>query len=206
MKGGKTLIAAALLVLLSTAIVQAQKPVAGNILIAAEKLNDPRFQESVVLLLDTGKNGAVGLMLNFPTQAKLTKVFPKIKGLEAFSDLIYIGGPVEPEKLFLLLRTHRKIDKTFELMDEVLVGASEESIESLLKKRSSSENLRGYLGYAGWTQDQLEAEIDGGYWYISEADADLIFSANPAKLWHNLVQRYTGLQARSIGPLSVVPQ
>jgi hypothetical protein len=77
----------------------------GKFLVASRKLQDPNFKETVVLLIDYGMDGAMGLVINRPSAVKLATVFPDIKELKQRKDTIYVGGPVEVNKMLLLIRS-----------------------------------------------------------------------------------------------------
>ena len=159
----------------------------GDILVASEKLGDPNFAQSVVLLVQYDEDkGTVGLVINRRTEIPLSRIFPKTK--HAPSDPVYMGGPVSVTAVQALLRLPQKSDQATPVVADVYVTGAKELIEKSVSSRVDPSKFRLYLGYAGWAPGQLEAEIDLGAWSVLHSNPDTVFDENPDSLWSRLTR------------------
>jgi putative transcriptional regulator len=165
------------------------RPAAGRFLIAEEQVLDPNFGRSVVLLIEYGPGGAMGLIVNKPARVTLAEALPQVEALEGRQDRIYLGGPVEPEGLLLLLRAEAKPEGFEPVFQDVYLGGGAARLEELLGSRVPAERIRGYAGYAGWGPGQLDNEIDRGDWSILAALPSQVFDPAPETLWKKLMDQ-----------------
>jgi putative transcriptional regulator len=157
----------------------------GKILVVNEKLGDPNFAQSVILIVQFDKEvGSVGLIINRQTQITVSRVFPKMK--QAAKDPVYMGGPLEITGVQALLRLPEKPNQAMHVAGDTYVTASEELIEKSVVSQTDPSKFRLYLGYAGWAPGQLEAEIQVGAWSLISGDAGIIFDRDPESLWSRL--------------------
>ena len=163
----------------------------GKFLVASRRLNDPNFHETVVLLIRYGSNGAVGLVINRPLKAKLSTVFPKFKELEHRKELLYLGGPVEPNKLMLLVRSTKPPEASMPVFSDIYVSSSWKELQRLIKKPEKDERFRIYAGYAGWAPKQLDFELNRGDWHVLNGDAETLFDKKSSEVWKELIQRFS---------------
>jgi putative transcriptional regulator len=174
-----------------------------SILVASPRLDDPNFNRTVVLVLDHGEEGALGVVLNRPTSLDVDEI------LEPWQDqaeltppaLVFRGGPVSPDAVIGLARsagtpapdaTWRPVVGTVGTVD--LAVAPDQQPVPLA-------GIRLFAGYAGWVGGQLEAEIEEGGWFVVDASADDVFSDEPDRLWHDVLQRQGG----ELGLLATYP-
>jgi putative transcriptional regulator len=158
---------------------------AGKILVANEKLGDPNFSHSVVLIVQFDKEvGSVGLIINRQTGIPVSRVVPKAK--QAPNDPVYLGGPLEITGVQALLRSSEKPNHAMHVMGDIYVTASGELIEKSVVSPTDPSKLSLYLGYAGWAPGQLEVEIQSGAWSLISGDAGIIFDPHPESLWSRL--------------------
>src|SRR5215469_9479104 len=143
----------------------------GKLLVSARGLSDPNFAESVVLLIRYDQDGALGLIINRRTQAAISKVLKDVDTAKRGSDPVYLGGPVELDAVFALLRSQKKPDEGTSILDEVYLVSSKAPLEKALATGPGASDLRVYLGYAGWDVGQLENEVKLGGWWIFKASA-----------------------------------
>ena len=158
----------------------------GKFLIADRKLKDPRFLETVILLIHHDADGTVGLIVNLPTTIKLSDLVPEIKEQPGKEHFTYIGGPVGMNQVLLLLRSRNKPEGCQWIFEDVYVSASRSVLEQLIKKPSGETTFRAYAGYAGWGAGQLEREVLQGAWQIAGADAEAIFKKPSSEIWKDL--------------------
>jgi putative transcriptional regulator len=161
----------------------------GKFLVANRSLIDPTFAEAVVLLVDYDDAGALGVVVNRPTEVPLTAALPEVKELRQRSDRIYLGGPVSRDRMVLLVRTHAQPPQSVEVFEHVFATGSLTTLRRSLGKKDA---VRAYAGYAGWGPGQLEAEVERGDWLIGPADSKAIFEDPAPDLWSRFVERFAG--------------
>jgi putative transcriptional regulator len=168
----------------------------GSMLVASEKLADPNFAESVILIVHYDDNdGTVGLIINRRTELPISRIFPKVK--HATQDPVYMGGPVAITAVQALLRWPEKTDQATQVIADVFVTGAKELIEKSITSRLDSSKFRIYLGYAGWAPGQLEAEIRLGAWSVVNPEAKIVFDVDPDSLWSRLM-RESHMQTASL--------
>ena len=161
----------------------------GKFLVASRQLKDPNFKETVVLLIDYGQDGAMGLVINRPSKIKLATIFPDIKELKERKDTIYVGGPVAVNQMLLLVGTPWVPEESQEVTQDVYVSSSWKVLERLMKSAAENERFRIFAGYAGWAPKQLDFEKSRGDWHVIKADAETVFDKKPAEIWQELILR-----------------
>jgi putative transcriptional regulator len=161
----------------------------GSFLVASRGLRDPNFAETVVLLVDYGRDGAMGLIVNWPTRMQLSQVLPEIEGLEGRDDRVFVGGPVAKWQMVLLVRSAAAPEDSRPVMDEVYFSSSRVLLESLAERQSDTVEFRTYVGHAGWAPGQLEAEVARGGWHILPGDAAVVFDPAPSEVWPDLIRQ-----------------
>lgn len=166
---------------------------AGRLLVASPALGDPNFVRTVVLLVEHGPEGALGLVLNRPTEVEVHSVLPEWADSATEPTVLFQGGPVGLDGVLALglLSTAapvrggppgwRPLDSTLGLVD-----LDEPSVQPLLG------GLRLFAGYAGWGVDQLEAELAEGAWYVVDALHADVLTARPERLWRSVLRRQGG--------------
>ncbi len=162
----------------------------GVLLVAPPMLADPNFWRAVVLLCEHTDEGSFGLILNRHVSLEMTDV---VEELASYSAPIHIGGPVQVNTLHFLHRLGDDLYGGVNLFDDVFWGGEFEQLQEIVADGSPGlEGLRFYLGYAGWTTEQLEEEVDAGGWIITRPDVDLVFTDDPANLWRKTLRRMGG--------------
>lgn len=161
----------------------------GSFLVAARQLRDPNFTQSVVFLIQYDKTGAMGVVINRPTEVKLSAVLTDVKALQKRSDKVFWGGPVENNQLLLLFRSDVQPKESMQVFQDVFVGSSPRIIEHMLNNKTGENRFRVFAGYAGWAPRQLDQEVNRGDWHILPAKADIIFNQKPAEIWPELIIR-----------------
>lgn len=163
-------------------------PARGVVLVAAEGMRDPRFAASVVLLIDVQPQGVAGLILNRPGRITLGQAFATHPELSGNKHPLFYGGPVSPDTVTGLLRDDRSPGAS----DRIVPGLQLVKITELppaLLRAAGPERLRIFSGYAGWLPRQLAGEIARGDWYLVPAEAALLFTTPPERLWEELRRR-----------------
>jgi putative transcriptional regulator len=163
----------------------------GSFLVASRKLGDPNFYQTVILILRYGRDGASGLVINRPLKVKLSTVMPEIEELAQRKENLFLGGPVEPGKVLLLLKSAATPEDSIPVFGDVYVSSSRKELKRLIKNANKGEKFRIYAGYAGWAPGQLESERDRGDWHVLKADAETVFDKKSSEIWQELIHRFT---------------
>ncbi len=167
----------------------------GKFLVATRKLIDPRFTQTVVLLIRYNKEGAMGLIINRPTKANLSEALPELPILKRFKETLFLGGPVDLSGMFVLLLTSEQPKAALRVFGHVYLSSSKEVLQERIPRLGGKEKLRVYAGYSGWGAGQLEGEIQQGHWNVWHADAEVIFNMPAKDVWPEMIRRSTVLQA-----------
>lgn len=175
----------------------------GKVLVASRSLRDPDFAGTVVLLVHYDENGVLGLILNRRTDVPLSRVLD-LKAAKDRSDRVYLGGPVELSAIFALFQSSAKVKKAENVCSGVYFISDKDLFEKTLSSRPDPGAFHVYLGYAGWTQDQLRNEVQLGAWFIFPADSNTIFNADPDSLWLQMIKK-TELHWAKTQPFEAVP-
>lgn len=176
----------------------------GKLLVASRGLGDPNFAETVILLVHYDEKGVVGLVLNRRTDVPLSRVLD-LKAAKDRSDPIYIGGPVGLSAVFALLQSTANVAKAESIFAGVYLISDKDLFEQTLSTRPDPGVFHVFLGYAGWTQDQLRTEVQLGGWFIFPADAATVFNSAPDSLWLQMIQK-TELQLAKMEPFAQTSQ
>jgi putative transcriptional regulator len=174
-------------------------PAKGVVLVAARKMADPRFRQTVVLLLKHDNGGTLGLVVNRPTRVSLEKALPKIKDLAGRKEPIFFGGPVALRVVIFLARRSSTPPESGHVFADVYYSASSIALAQILERDADNRRLRVFFGHAGWAAGQLEVELSRGDWHLARVDAATLFEARADGLWRRLINRLEplGLQTRS---------
>ncbi len=169
-------------------------PAKGKFLVASRNIVDPQFQETVVLIISYDAASVTGLIINQPTKVHLAKILPPVQGLKTRSDVLYYGGPVENQRIFMLIRSDEKQEESDNVFLNVYVSISRKVLERMIGTHKSQKQFRVYSGYAGWLPEQLNREVSHGDWYIVNADADTVFKKKSSDMWRELVRRGSAIE------------
>ena len=161
----------------------------GVLLVASPSLDDPHFDQAVVLVVEHGPEGTVGLILNRSTNVLLSKALPDIAALKGTSYRLFAGGPVEPTRFLLLFRLKEPPADARSVFDGVYLGRTPKVLKSIITLAKPTETFRAFAGFAAWVPRQLEAEMRLGAWAILPPDSSSIFDKDPATLWSDCLSR-----------------
>jgi putative transcriptional regulator len=166
----------------------ARPSLAGQLLVAAPWIGDPRFARTVILVVEHGPGGAVGIVINKPIgEQPLASVFKALgqkEGDVTGSVRIFSGGPVQPEVGFVVHSADYRRPETVALTDRLSVTSSVAILRDIGDKRGPAKILVAF-GYAGWGPDQLEHEIEEHAWGSAEADPTLVFDEDRDNVWED---------------------
>jgi putative transcriptional regulator len=161
----------------------------GMLLIAHPSMEDPNFRHTVVLLLDHGQEGTLGIILNRPTDIPLSQALPDLAALKGTAHRLFVGGPVATDQMTMLARLPEPLPEIRQVFDDVYVGGTPAMLERLITQPKPLESFRVFAGMAGWAPGQLDAELREGAWAALTPDAAEIFAKDPSVLWRDSLRR-----------------
>jgi len=157
--------------------------------VASPWLADPRFHGGVIYLCDHSREGALGLMINQPLDIHLGEVLEQLDMHGGELDLpVFTGGPVQPERGFVLHSPGRHWLNTAQITDDVLLTTSRDILEGIGQDDGPEEFLVA-LGYSGWGEGQLEQELGSNAWLTCPASSDILFRTPIDKRYQAVLAR-----------------
>ncbi len=165
--------------------------VRGRLLVATPSLYDPNFFRSVVLVLEHGEGGALGVVLNWPSDTAVDETLPNWNRLASSPGVVFVGGPVSPDAAIGVARvgTDEQAEGWAPLLGHLgTVDLGRDPVELPV----NVQNLRVFAGYAGWSEGQLDGELDAGGWFVVDAAPDDVFTSEPDRLWASVLRRQGG--------------
>lgn len=163
----------------------------GRVLISEPFLTDQYFRRSVVYLTEHSKTGSLGFVLNKSLDMKISDVIDDFPD-EDFP--VSLGGPVSTNTVHYLHTLGDEIPESVHVKDGIFWGGDFEIMKELIRKGiASKDKLRFFLGYSGWSEKQLEGEIEMNAWLVGEIPADLIMKGGSTEFWTNTL---SGLDAK----------
>jgi putative transcriptional regulator len=168
----------------------------GDLLVATPALLDPNFERTVVLILDLDENGALGVVLNRPSDVPVREILPDWTDVTGNPDVLFQGGPVSTDSALavgasMTYGTDPNVEPVGfrRLYDDVGIVDLDTPTEIVAPALTG---MRIFAGYAGWGDEQLQAEIEEGSWYVVPSTAADLFGADPLGLWRRVLRRQPG--------------
>ncbi|NUU16318.1 YqgE/AlgH family protein [Cellulomonas humilata] len=164
----------------------------GRLLVATPGLREPTFHRTVILLLDHGEGGAVGVVLNRPSTVDVSVVLPEWHAHVSDPPLLFHGGPVGLDTAMGVVTIPHgadlspEVDRMAGRFGLVDLDAAPESVAPHVG------GVRVFAGYAGWGEGQLEDELAERSWFVVDAIADDVLTADPTRLWRRVLRRQGG--------------
>ncbi len=157
-----------------------------HFLIAMPGLKDPNFSRTVTYICEHTEQGAMGIVINRPMDIRLGMVLSQldiVAGDQSATDaLVYLGGPVQPDRGFVLHSAGERFDSTLNVAPEISITTSRDILEAIADGRGPVQHLVA-LGYAGWGGGQLEEEMSANAWLSGPADRSIIFTTPVDARW-----------------------
>jgi putative transcriptional regulator len=160
----------------------------GKLLIASPALVDPNFARTVVFLTEHSEEGAMGIVLNRPSETAVHSVVEELAEI-AGGEAIYVGGPVQPEALVLLAEFSHLEAAAWIVVADVGLASADVDLADLA---ASVRRGRVYAGYSGWGPGQLETEMEAESWIVEAPLPMELFPDDPATLWRDVLSRKGG--------------
>lgn len=163
----------------------------GQLLIAGPGLVDHNFWRTVVLIVEHSDEGALGLVLNRPSETTVGEAVSELAQLLDLDKPLYVGGPVQPSALIVLAEFERPGEAALVAFEDVGIVAGGTIDDPVAGVRRS----RGFVGHAGWGPGQLDSEVDRGDWILEPARREDAFTEEPLELWQEVLTRKGGSYA-----------
>jgi putative transcriptional regulator len=167
---------------------------AGQLLVAAPEMGDPRFQHTVILMVRHNKDGALGIVINRPLEEVPTAKLLDALGLDSKGSdgrvRLFAGGPVQPEIGFIVHTADYHRSDTVGIDGRVAMTANPEVLRDIGHRDGPRRSLVA-LGYAGWGPGQIEVEMALGGWFTVPEEPNLVFDFDRDKLWDEAMKRRT---------------
>jgi putative transcriptional regulator len=166
----------------------------GQLLVATPNMGDPRFAETVLVMVRHSRDGALAIVVNRPAGEQ-----PVARVLEALGEKsddatdtvqVFQGGPVQPEQGFVLHSTDYRDGTTQAIGADVALSASAEILRVIAANTGPKKSLLAF-GYAGWAPGQLESELARNSWFTTPLDPKLVFDEDRDRVWTLAVERRT---------------
>ncbi len=166
-----------------------------HFLIAMPAMADPNFAHTLTFVCEHNKDGALGIVVNRPTDMRLATLFAQIDVALANAEVgntpVHFGGPVQVDRGFVLHRPLGNWQSTLAISEEIGLTTSKDVLEAVARG-DGPKNVLVSLGYAGWSAGQLEQEIAQNAWLTVMADADVLFET-PAEARLPAAMRLLGI-------------
>lgn len=157
----------------------------GRLLVATPRLTDPNFERSVILMLEHTDAGALGLVLNRPSELRVHEAMPEWADQCADPDVVFGGGPVQPGAAFVIGERPdaRSVDGFAVVFEQIGI------VDLTSPTPHDVGRVRVFSGYAGWSSLQLEGELLEDAWWVLEPEPEDVFVADPEELWYSVLAR-----------------
>jgi putative transcriptional regulator len=164
-------------------------PLRGQLLVAGPTMLDPNFARTVVLVGEHSDEGAMGVILNRPSEANVAEAVPGLAGIVDAEAFVHVGGPVQPSALTVLAEFDDRDDAATIVFGDIGFVRGDADIELLA---AATRRARVFAGYSGWSAGQLESELEREDWIVASPEPDDIFSSGGLRLWSAVLRRLGG--------------
>ena len=173
---------------------------AGNLLLAQPFMLDPNFKRSVVALCEhDSAKGSLGFILNKPLNMKILDL---VNDFPEFDAEVYYGGPVATDTLHYIHDKGDLLEDSVEIHKGIYWGGDFERLKFLIDNKLILEsNIQFFVGYSGWSENQLKGELDSGSWVVASMDANYLFHKDESLLWKKAMEN-TGCAYGVIGQMT----
>lgn len=166
------------------------KPAPGILLIADPFLKDPNFLRTVILLCEHQAQGSFGLVLNKQIEQTLDKLVPEFEG---FKLPVYFGGPVQVNTIHFIHQYPDLIPDSVKVHNGIYWGGNFESVTALIKNKDiDHRKVKFFIGYSGWSETQLEGELEEKSWLTVSANRKLVFNTGEDQIWKGSLKELGG--------------
>jgi putative transcriptional regulator len=159
------------------------------LLVSMPQMLDPNFARTVVLLAEYSTHGAFGLVVNRRMPEPAHEVIRPEPPMDIQKDVhLYVGGPVEPNRAWVLTSRRDLDEAALEVVGGVYLSASSQLIAHALQ-HSPDPRVRLIIGYSGWAAGQLDDELAASAWLMAPVQSDLVFDVPLDEMWETAIRR-----------------
>ena len=155
-----------------------------HFIISLPHMKDPLFEKTVIFICEHDKHGAMGLIINKKINKKDISFSDQENDKELIKILnknnLFIGGPILTDRV-LFLHTIKKMDESISISKGVSISSNIDTLKSIIN--TSNHQCKLFLGHSGWSEGQLEREIENGDWLIQKSFNSLIFEKKTNRIW-----------------------
>jgi putative transcriptional regulator len=165
------------------------------LLVAHPRLDGSDFGRTVVLVAFPQDAGPTGVVLNRPLGVTLGALFEEHPEIARRQDMVFYGGPVQPDGMLFVFRASEHPVKALPVIDDIYLSADGRLFDALMAKPEDASMQRFFVGYSGWAEGQLDAEVKRGDWFVLPAEAEVIYEMPTETMWETLLLRATAATA-----------
>lgn len=157
----------------------------GSILLAEPFMLDPNFKRTAVLLCEHNEEGSIGFILNKKLDMRIDSL---VNGFPEFNASVYFGGPVQTDTIHYIHNVGELLEESRKVADGVWWGGDFERLKFLITSELvKPDNIRFFVGYSGWSEGQLEEEMETGSWVPAHMHPNYVFKSKPDSLWSQVM-------------------
>jgi len=159
----------------------------GKVLVAEPFLEDQNFKRTVVMICDHATaEGTVGFILNRPIDMRVDEI---IEDFPEFDADVFYGGPVKTDTIHYIHRMGDLLEGSTKVVDGVYWGGDFEKLKFLIgQELITPDDIQFFVGYSGWSDGQLQDEMEAGTWYVEEMYSNYVFKLDPFQLWQKILE------------------
>jgi putative transcriptional regulator len=161
----------------------------GQLLVASPAMADPNFARSVIAIANHDEDGALGIILNRPSETEVVEAVPELEGVVDDDEVVFVGGPVQPASIVVLAEFEDPAEAAFLVVGGIGLVSDRTGLERL---GVATARRRVFAGYAGWGPGQLEQELEREDWILEAVQPQDVFDEEPGALWGRVLARKGG--------------
>jgi len=163
-------------------------------LVAAPRLVDASYRQTVLLVVPTDNDRHIGFIINRPTQRSLSSLFPQHEPSKKVIDPVFFGGPMSRSALFAVVKSPSSPGRgSIRIMKDLFFTMRVDVVDKVIE--TSPNDARYYVGYVEWRPGELRYEINRGLWHVMNPDVGTIFRKNTDNLWEELIRLSRAISA-----------
>jgi len=160
----------------------------GQVLLSEPFLNDPYFKRTVIFLCEHNEEGSFGFVLNNYIDVDLDQI---MENMPNFDSRISIGGPVRNSNLYYLHTLGLEVEESIEVVPGIYMGGNFDTLKNLLMNgKVKKGQVRFFVGYSGWSPDQLSEEMKTKSWFVTSISNDLIMNTDLDDIWKHIMKTF----------------